>query len=71
MNNIKAGDRVRIKERPDWPMPTGYKLAGAAGTIFEINDEVKGYAWVLLDEEITGIDIKVPLGFRLDSLTKI
>ena len=40
MSEIKAGDRVRIKKRPDWPMPTGYKLANIEGTIFEINEEI-------------------------------
>jgi hypothetical protein len=71
MVEFKPGDRVRIKDRPDWPLPSGYKLAGVEGTIFELNDEIPGYSWVLLDKDVTGIDTKIPLGFRLDAIEKI
>ena len=33
MAEIKAGDRVKIKERKDWPSPPGYRLANAEGTV--------------------------------------
>ena len=71
MNDIKAGDRVRIKDRPDWYMPTGYKLANAEGHVFEVVEEPTGYVTVLLDKDITGLDRSIPLGFRIEAVEKI
>ena len=33
MDKIKVGDRVRIKGRENWPIPPGYRLANAEGTV--------------------------------------
>ena len=33
MVKIKVGDRVRIKDRANWPTPPGYRLANAEGTV--------------------------------------
>ena len=33
MAKIKVGDRVRIKDRANWPSPPGYRLANAEGTV--------------------------------------
>ena len=71
MIDIKEGDRVRIKDRPDWPLPTGYKLANAEGRVFEITEEPEGYITVLLDKDITGIDTSIPLAFRIEAVEKI
>jgi hypothetical protein len=71
MTDIKEGDRVRIKDRPDWPLPTGYKLANAEGQVFEIVEEPAGYVTVLLDKDITGIDTSIPLAFRVEAVEKI
>jgi hypothetical protein len=68
---LQPGDRVRVKDRPDWPLPTGYKLAGHEGRVFDTLDEPEGYVFVLMDDEASGIDIRVPLGFRVDALEKI
>lgn len=35
MAKIKVGDRVRIKDRADWPAPPGYRLANAEGTVIK------------------------------------
>ena len=69
MDNYQAGDRVRIKDRPDWPMPKGYKLANQEGRVFHVFEE--GYVTVLLDENAAGIDARIPLGFRADAIEKI
>ena len=71
MINLKPGDRVKIKNRSDWYLPSGYKPANATGKVFEVLDDPKGYIMILLDEEVTGIDKKVPLAFRMESLEKI
>ena len=71
MIDIKVGDRVRIKDRPDWPMPTGYKLANAEGQVVEVIEVPEGYVTVKLDKELTGIDTRIPLGFRVETLEKI
>jgi len=33
MANFNVGDKVRIKERADWPKPPGYLFANAEGTV--------------------------------------
>jgi hypothetical protein len=72
MLKIQAGDRIRIKERPDWPMPGGYNLAGLEGYVFDTIDYPEGYILVLLDkEDATGLDPRVPLGFRADAVEKL
>jgi hypothetical protein len=71
MADIKAGDRVRIKERSDWPLPTGYRLAKAEGRVFEVVEEPEGYVTVLLDKNLAGIDTSIPLAFRIEAVEKI
>jgi hypothetical protein len=33
MAKFNIGDRVRIKDRADWPKPPGYAFANAEGTV--------------------------------------
>ncbi|WP_322041023.1 FAS1-like dehydratase domain-containing protein [Burkholderia diffusa] len=68
---IRKGDRIRIKDRPDWPMPGGYRLAGQKGMVSDTVDSLDGYVLVVLDNDATGIDTRVPLGFRVDSIERI
>jgi hypothetical protein len=70
MADLKTGERVRIKDRTDWYLPSGYKLRGAEGLVFEIVEELPGYVMVLLDEAVTGIDKSIPLPFSIDSIEK-
>lgn len=43
MAKFNIGDRVRIKNQPDWPTPPGYRFAGAEGTVVESDfDELMG-----------------------------
>jgi hypothetical protein len=69
--NIKVGDRVKIFDRPDWPVPTGYKLANLEGRIAEIVENPEGYVTVLLDKDAAGIDTRIPLAFRAEAVEKI
>lgn len=69
--NLIIGDRVKIKDRTDWYLPSGYKLANVEGMVFEVIEELPGYVTVLVDKEVTGIDISIPLPFSIDSLDKI
>lgn len=73
MSNIKAGDRIRIKERPDWLMPVGYKLAKVEGTVSEVLEDPKGYIRVLLDKDsnTTGMDTSMPLPFKVEAVEKV
>ncbi|WP_233808861.1 FAS1-like dehydratase domain-containing protein [Paraburkholderia sp. HP33-1] len=70
-SGIQIGDRIRIKDRPDWPMPGGYRLANQTATVHDVVDYSRGYVLARLDEKATGIDVRVPLGFRSDSIEKI
>lgn len=33
MSKLKIGDRVRVKNRPEWPAPPGYRFADAEGVV--------------------------------------
>lgn len=70
-SDIKVGDRIRVKDRQDWPMPGGYKLANQTGTVYDTFNDPEDCVLVQLDEDVTGIDAKVPLGFSVDSIEKI
>jgi hypothetical protein len=56
MAEIKVGDRVRIKDRPDWPKPPGYRLANAEGVVTkwveydEVMEEFQEYVYVRLEK---------------------
>jgi hypothetical protein len=71
MLDLKPGDRVRIKNRDDWYLPSGYKPANARGTVFEVLEEPQPYVKIILDEDVTGIDKSVPLAFRLEAVEKL
>ena len=71
MADIKRGDKVRIKPRSDWWLPSDYKLANATGTVVDVIEEPAGYVTVALDTDISGIDKRIPLGFRLENIENI
>ena len=71
MADIKRGDKVRIKDRPDWWLPSGYKLADATGVVADVIEEPEGYVTVAFDTDIAGIDRRIPLGFRRENIEKI
>lgn len=39
MSKLNNGNKVKIKERSDWPSPPGYRLAGAEGVVTLVNEE--------------------------------
>ena len=41
MAEINVGDRVRIKNRPDWLTPPGYRLAGSEGIVMKIWEKMR------------------------------
>jgi hypothetical protein len=69
--SLKIGDRVRIKARTDWYLPSGYKLANVEGRVFEVIEELPGYITVFIDDEVTGIDLSIPLPFSIDSIEEL
>ncbi len=68
---IKAGDRFRVKPRPDWEMPCVYPLEGRCGTVYELPLDYDGYVYALMDEDCTGLDPRVVVGFRMDMIEKL
>ena len=70
MNNIKAGDRVKIKDRKDWPSPPGYPLANSQGNVLSVREE-EGFATVHILR--TGITLlkDTSLTFRLENIEKM
>jgi hypothetical protein len=79
MVDFKPGDRVRIKERPDWPTPPGYRFNQAEGTVVkwiewdELLEEYRDYVCVKLEK--TGSQAKDYIGknefFRAADLEKL
>ena len=76
---IKIGDRVRIKERKDWPTPPGYRLADAEGVTVkwveweESMKEFPEYVFVKIDKAKAKAKeyIGSSLFFRIENLEKI
>lgn len=80
MTEIKVGDRVRVKDRPDWPSPPGYRLANSEGTVIQIWEEnapehaeiFNEYVEVKLEKtESSEMDISHSYNFRREALEKI
>ena len=74
MSTIKAGDTVRIKERPDWPSPPGYKLANSQGEVASVNKE-QGFVAIRLVKTNSNILKEQPKDFtltlRLENVEKV
>ena len=56
MSQLQTGDRVRVKDRPDWP--GGYKIGGWEGKIAEVKEDPKGYVVMIADK--TGYRMAFP-----------
>ncbi len=71
--NFRVGVRVRIKERPYWPLPSPHPTAGRTSVITEFHPhkDLGGYCFIRFDEDITGVDPRVAVGMRLDMLEKL
>jgi hypothetical protein len=48
MAEFKAGDKIKVKDRPGWP--GGYKIAGWTGEIVKVHDNPKGYVSLKADK---------------------
>ena len=78
MSDVNIGDKVKIKERQDWPTPPGYRLAGAEGTVLKWAEwekpikDFKNFRLVRIDnaEGEGKFFIGRNLFFRIDNLEK-
>ena len=73
MAEIKAGDRVRIKDRSEWPSPPGYNWANSEGLVIKA-EEPEGFEEffeVQIEKSRADIDIGTTLIFRLEALERI
>jgi len=52
MAELKTGDRVRVKERPD------YTLSGWEGEVLEVKEDPKG--WIIIKADKTGYRMAFP-----------
>ena len=79
MADINVGDRVRIKERKDWPSPPGYIMANAEGTVVkwaeyeEITNDFQDYFHIKLDKAEGAAKIYVghTFPFQVENLEKM
>ena len=70
MSKIKVGDRAKIKDRPDWPTPPGYKLADSEGDVTAEKEEA-GFVTIRLTKTSTNIPIGTVLDIRLENVEKV
>jgi hypothetical protein len=56
MGELKAGDRVRVEDRPGWP--GGYQIAHWEGVIVEVKEDPAGY--VIMKADKTGYNMAFP-----------
>jgi len=52
MSDLKIGDRVRVKDRPN------YKLSGWEGDVVEVKEDPKG--WIIIKADKTGYRMAFP-----------
>ena len=79
MADIKAGDRVRIKDRKDWPTPPGYAFANAEGTVVTwseyegVMDEFQDYVHIKIEKAYVAAKVYIDsvFPFQVDTLEKI
>jgi uncharacterized protein (DUF736 family) len=75
--NFNVGDKVRIKDRTDWPAPPGYRLANAEGVVAkwadwdEVLEDFRDYIYVRLEKAKDEANIGESLFFRVENLEKI
>ncbi|WP_258359865.1 hypothetical protein [Moorella sulfitireducens (nom. illeg.)] len=80
MAGLKLGDKVRIRDRSDWPSPPGFRLANAEGTIVKwieyekpMEDFKDDYVYVHIEK--AGGEGQVYIGncmfFRVEDVEKI
>ncbi len=71
MAEIKEGDRVRVKDRPEWAKPPGYKLANSEGVVVSLREPEGFFVVVRLDKTEADIYLGTNLAFRTDAIEKI
>lgn len=67
---LKPGDKVTVRSRPEWEMPTPYPLAGEVATVYQMFEQ-PGYVFLLFDNDCTGLDPRVPVGFAIENLERV
>ena len=76
MAQYKLGDKVRVKDRKDWPTPPGYKLANSEGTVVKICEweevlaDFPEYVKVQIDKTNSDVKVGTQLLFREENLEK-
>ena len=79
MAKIEIGDKVRVKDKKDWPSPPGFILANAEGTVVkwveddEVMEGFEDFIYVHL-EKAAGegkVYIDQDVYFRVEDLEKI
>ena len=77
MAKYNVGDKVRVKDRKDWPTPPGYRLANSEGTVVKVAEweetleEFQEYVKVQIEKTEADIQIGTEVLFREENLEKI
>lgn len=76
MAKYKLGDRVRVKDRKDWPSPPGYRLAGSEGTVVkicewpEILEDFPEYFKVQIEKTRADVEVGTKMLLREENLER-
>lgn len=77
MTTIKLGDRVRIKDRSDWPFHPEYRLTDMEGIVtklwesMDVMEEFQEYITIRIEKTTTDFAVGTSLVFRMENLEKI
>lgn len=73
MADIKVGDKIRVKDRENWPTPPGFRLAGSEGPVSQVIED--GFVAFRLEktnsDEQLGVDPGMTVVLRLEQVEKI
>lgn len=70
MVKINVGDRIKVKDRSEWPSPPGYELANSEGEVVSVDEEL-GLVKMLLLKTTSKIATGTTLTFRLENVEKV
>ena len=74
--DIKIGDKVRIKDRNDWPFASGNRLMGSEGVVIklwesqDVMEDFQEYLNVQIEKTNADVDPGTALMFRVENLEK-
>lgn len=70
MAKINVGNSIRLKDRTDWPVPPGYRLAKSEGEVLSVDEEL-GFVVIQLLKSDNAKLIGNTMTFRIENVERI